>query len=244
MRRATHADAPAVQSVLATDPATWELLEGAPLRSDESLHLLAERPPGVTPDRKFVYVLDDLCVIDMVQGYPDPATWYLGVIFIAPGARNLGLGSRLIAQMAELARRGGGTALRLAVVAENTAARRLYDRLGFQLVARRPRNAQQVDVLELALSTAPTGFHVDAHCCTNCGTPQALAPHLFASLPDYASCCIVRQPRTDAELDLMCDVLAAQDLGCIRYFGEASEVLVKIRARGLGELGTQKIRTK
>ena len=155
LRLATQTDAAAIQAVLATDPVTWERLEGAVLRADEAEHLLAERPPGVTEDRKFVYLVDDTCVLDIVQGFPTPETWYLGLIFIVPSARGSGLGTRLLADTAERVRRSGGTALRLAVVAENVAARRLYDRLGFQFVARRPRGEHEVDVLELPLPAKP-----------------------------------------------------------------------------------------
>lgn len=150
LRRATLADLPAIQAVLATDPASWEQLEGTPLRPDEAVHLLAERPPGVPPERKHLF-LGDGVVIDLVDGYPDATTWYLGLIFIAPAARNAGLGTRLLSLAGEYARDNGGTALRLGVVAENVAARRLYDRVGFAFVARRPRGAQLVDVLERAL---------------------------------------------------------------------------------------------
>jgi ribosomal protein S18 acetylase RimI-like enzyme len=235
LRRATRADAPAIQAVLASDPAAWDLLEDAPLRADEAEHLLAELPPGVTEDRKYVYVIDDVCVIDMVEGYPTPETWYLGLILIAPGARNLGLGARLLSIIAERARRGGGTALRLAVVSTNVAARRLYDRLGFQLVARRQRRAREVDVLELALTRAPAGFHVEPDCCTRCGVPEHVAPTLFAFVPDSTGCHLVRQPQTDRELEQMVEVLHAQDLGCIRYRGNAPDVLARIRKRGLDE---------
>ena len=62
LRRATRADVPAVQAVLASDPATWELLEGAALRIDEAEHLLAARPPGVAEDFVYVHVFDDTCV--------------------------------------------------------------------------------------------------------------------------------------------------------------------------------------
>ena len=142
----------AVQAVLESDPATYALLEGAPPRADEAALLVEETPPGVPPERKQVWV-SETCVIDLVSGYPDAATWYLGLLFLAPHARNGGLGTRLVHAIVDFVRARGGHALRLAVVSTNVGARRLYDRLGFTHVARRQRQTsglqQDVDVLEL-----------------------------------------------------------------------------------------------
>lgn len=155
LRRATAADAPAIQAVIEADPATWAVLEGAPPRPDEAIHLLAEHPPGVTHDRTYVYIADDTCVIDLVEGFPDARTWYLGLVLLTPGARNRGLGTRLLEQLCAHVRRRGGRALRLAVVSTNTGARRLYDRLGFAFLVRKqrpsPAGVQELDVLERML---------------------------------------------------------------------------------------------
>jgi ribosomal protein S18 acetylase RimI-like enzyme len=171
-----------LQALLDADPATWAALEGAPPRPDEARHMLGDLPPGVAPDRKYVWIstlasraatsdaanaaTSDAAhtstpfvpdaVIDIVDGYPDPTTWYLGLIFIAPRARNAGLGAALLRALAEHVRANGGTAMRLAVVADNLAARRLYDRLGFVFVVRRSRplwtgGSHECDVLELRL---------------------------------------------------------------------------------------------
>lgn len=123
---------------------------------DAAAHLLRERPPGVPPERKHVYVADDVCVIDLVTGFPDEPTWYLGLLFLAPAARGQGLGTRVLDAIAAHVRAHQGHALRLAVVVENVRARRLYERCGFALVGRRARETargvQQVDVLELAIA--------------------------------------------------------------------------------------------
>lgn len=159
--RVTEADANGVrslQALLESDAHTWAALEGTPPRADEARQLIGERPPGVPPDRKHVWLCGAEVVIDIVDGYPDASTWYLGLIFIAPGARRAGLGTRVMRALADHVRARGGTALRLAVVTTNTGARRLYDRLGFTHVARRPRalwtgDTQECDVLQLQLHT-------------------------------------------------------------------------------------------
>ncbi|MBA3459212.1 MAG: GNAT family N-acetyltransferase [Deltaproteobacteria bacterium] len=237
LRRATRADAREIQIVLASDRESWQLLEGAPLRPDEATHLLAEVPPGVPLGRKYLWLGEDV-VIDVVKGYPDARTWYLGLIFIAPSARGAGLGTRLIEELCSYISERRGSWLRLAVVAENHAARRLYDRLGFQFVATRRRGTQQVDVLERMVvrphpEAAPGDFYVAPNCCTRCGVPPVHAPALFRD--GEAACYVAKQPNTD-ELPDMLEVMHYQEFDCVRYRGNDPEVLVQITKRGLRSL--------
>ncbi|MBA3457262.1 MAG: GNAT family N-acetyltransferase [Deltaproteobacteria bacterium] len=156
LRRATTADGPAIQAVLDDDPATWELLEGAPLVPNEGELMLPLVPPGGTIANKHLFVAEGACVIDLYAGYPQPHIWYLGLIFLTRAIRGEGLGTRVLACLAAFVRAHGGTALRLGVVAENAAARRFYDRLGFRHVFSKQRptpsgGLTDLDVLELAL---------------------------------------------------------------------------------------------
>ncbi|MFN0252578.1 MAG: GNAT family N-acetyltransferase [Kofleriaceae bacterium] len=171
----------AVQALLESDVATWTQLEGAPPRPDEALRLLEELPPSVPRTGKHVWIArarppregerpapdgridrDAIlreridAVVEVVEGHPDATTWYLGLIFVAPHARNAGLGAAAVQALCTHVRACGGSALRLAVVTTNTGARRLYDRLGFAHLARRTRttwtgDTQECDVLELQL---------------------------------------------------------------------------------------------
>ncbi len=242
LRRATVADVDAIQAILATDPPTWELLEGAPLRPDEAAHLLAELPPGVAPERKHVFVADGTCVVDLIDGFPDAATWYLGLIFVAPHARGSTYGTHLIDRLALDLPAAGARALRLAVVAENARARRLYERLDFRHVATRTRTsrtgvAQSVDVVERDLAhrhPAPGPWYVDDSCCTVCGVPAHLAPRLFANHPN--GCYVRRQPATAEDDARMFEVLETQDLDCIHYRGDDVDLLARLRARGMGRV--------
>lgn len=234
LRRATPADAPAIQAVLDSDAETWRMLEGAALRPDEAAHLLTEVPPGVPLARKYLWLGNDV-VIDVVEGYPDPRTWYLGLIFIAPRARGAGLGTCLIEELCSYISEHRGSWLRLAVVAENHAARRLYDRLGFQLVARRQRGTQDVDVLErMVVRPHPEaehgGFYVAPNCCTRCGVPPVHAPALFRD--GEVACYVAHQPDADQLADML-EVMHVQEFDCVRYRGNDAEVLVQITKRGL-----------
>jgi len=155
--RVVAAPPAALQALFARDPAYFERVEGAPLRADEGAALLVERPPSVPLEHKHVVIVDDLVVLDLLEGFPEPTIWYLGLIFVAPEARGRGLGTRVLEALATALRARGARGLRLAVAVTNPDARRLYDRLGFAFVARRPRTGWngavvEVDVLERALA--------------------------------------------------------------------------------------------
>lgn len=73
-------------------------------------------------------------------------------------------------------------------------------------------------------------FYVEDSCCTSCGVPWDRAPRLFDW--NEEQCWVKQQPRDDAELDTMLDVMSTQELGCIRYRGDNPDLL-----RRLSDLG-------
>ena len=157
LRRATPEDELAIQALFEADPAFFELSEGAPPRPNEARELADELLPGMPAEAKELYVIEHAAgpcaVVDLLAGYPDPQTWYLGLIFVAPYARGRGLGSALLEAMVTHVIASGGIRIRLAVVVDNHDARRLYNRLGFEFVDRRLRKtwtgvAIECDVLE------------------------------------------------------------------------------------------------
>src|SRR6185312_7051969 len=66
-------------------------------------------------------------------------------------------------------------------------------------------------------------FYVVDGCCTRCGVTWAIAPHLFQDTPE--GCFVKKQPANPGELDAMIEVLAVQDLDCVRYSGRDPVVL-------------------
>lgn len=151
-RSVSLADAPAIQALFAQDLDYWIHAEGAPLRPEEAQVILGERPPNTPAEAKHAFLVDDdVAFLDFCEGYPTPTTWFLGLIFIAPRARNRGFGTHLLESLATHVRTLGGTALRLAVATAHPDARRLYERLGFAFVEHRNRIIHTGDAIELAL---------------------------------------------------------------------------------------------
>ena len=95
-------------------------------------------------------------VIDLLRDYPSDQTWFVGLIFVAPERRNMGLGTRVIDAICEHVRDQGGQVVRLGVDRGNVRARALYERAGFHFIYERERAYASgfksiIDVLERAL---------------------------------------------------------------------------------------------
>jgi hypothetical protein len=79
-------------------------------------------------------------------------------------------------------------------------------------------------------NNAPGPFYVVDGCCTLCGVPE-YAPTLFELDLDQGNhCWVKKQPTTALELDEMLKVIAAADLGCIRYRGKDLDIIERLRS--------------
>jgi ribosomal protein S18 acetylase RimI-like enzyme len=88
-----------------------------------------------------------------------PGSLYISGIAVAPEWRGQGLGTRLLASVRERAQRLGCPSLSLICLAQNTGARRLYEREGFTVVDRRDIVPHPMihGTGEALLMTAPVG---------------------------------------------------------------------------------------
>lgn len=125
-------DAIAVQRLFDEDPAYFADINGHSITIEETR---AAIPPGRTRADKFIFAVakDDTVVglIDIIRGYPEPATWFLGFLFLGRGVRGAGLGRRALHAVYAWAKGQGAERLRLGVVEGNERARRLYATEGF-----------------------------------------------------------------------------------------------------------------
>ncbi len=93
------------------------------------------------PNRADPSVYDDMPAMFVpLQELEDLAlsTWYVNVLATYPDYRGQGFGSDLLAIAESLARRAGCSGLSIIVSDANEGARRLYERSGYEELARRP----------------------------------------------------------------------------------------------------------
>jgi ribosomal protein S18 acetylase RimI-like enzyme len=161
VRRLTDADAGAIQDLYVRCTAFVELVEGRPPTSREGQDLLHAKPPGVKDEDKLVFgIFDDgrmVGALDILRGYPDPETWYLGLLMLSPDTRNHGLGGQAYEAVRRWVGANGGKAVRLVVQAQNNAALRFWERQGFVVIGTATSGeggaASQVFRLEHRLTT-------------------------------------------------------------------------------------------
>jgi len=95
-----------------------------------------------------------------MRRYPDDATWWIGLLLLAPEARSQGLGEKVLRAFVEVVRAGGGRAIMLGVVEDNQQAYKFWARMGFELVRQtEPRQfgnkTQTVSVMRQSLEPNP-----------------------------------------------------------------------------------------
>ena len=110
----------------------------SPSAGEEEFH---DVPPGKSVDDKFVFGIvnqqnDLVGLLDVVHGYPDETTWWIGLFVLIPEARSQGLGQKIVQGFAEYVRVSRGQAIMLGVVEENTLAYRFWSRLGFESICK------------------------------------------------------------------------------------------------------------
>ena len=102
-----------------------------PLTAEWLVAQFASGPFWVWTDRD-----DVIQAMAGLKAMPDGMA-YLNRVATAPSIRGKGLSARLMAELIAIARTRGDTAMSLWVYGSNTIARRVYDRLGFRVVAQR-----------------------------------------------------------------------------------------------------------
>lgn len=115
----------AVQAVIESDPAYVERVTGLPPGPADAQSLLLMRPPDLPEDRKTVYGVRDgdgalVGLIDVLRGYPDEATAFVGLLQVRRDRQRRGLGRQAHAALLDVvAGWPEVTTLRLAIVATN-----------------------------------------------------------------------------------------------------------------------------
>jgi [ribosomal protein S18]-alanine N-acetyltransferase len=126
IRSATPADIPAMMSLErhAVTAAHW--------REEEYLRVFNEDMP-----RRIALILEEsVPVAFLVAGKLD-REWEIENVAVAPDARRRGLGTRLVGEFLDLARREGAARILLEVRESNAAARALYEKWAFVETGRR-----------------------------------------------------------------------------------------------------------
>lgn len=138
----SEADAPAVQTLLESNPGYTRRVSGRlPLPSD-GLEVLVDGPPDLTPERKHCFGawLDDTLVgvADVLQSWPNPQTAHIGLLLVHGEHEGEGIGRALHEHVLSAVRGWEGVdTLRLGIVETNAAgAGPFWSKLGYRPTGR------------------------------------------------------------------------------------------------------------
>jgi hypothetical protein len=109
---------------------------------------------------------------------------------------------------------------------ESVIAHQFSDASAFTLV--------MSDTIRPHPKNAPGDFYVEDGCCLYCGVPEVTAPEMFAWDGDH--CFVARQPATPRDFENMLEAMRMADLECVRYRGQAPDIVRSVVEYGQGYL--------
>ncbi|MFJ3383384.1 MULTISPECIES: GNAT family N-acetyltransferase [unclassified Curtobacterium] len=131
-------DVDALQELLESFPAYAERITGYPPGPSDALSAVISVPPGFDPaGKRSIGLLEDgqlVAFADVLLGYPDPATAYIGLLIVHGSRRGDGLGRRLHDAVIDRVRQEtGASRTRLGIVDSNAdVAEPFWTALGYE----------------------------------------------------------------------------------------------------------------
>ena len=143
----------------------FETYDGGMPSREALLADMTALPPGTSPDAKTLvgtFRGDELVAyLDVVAGYADGHTWYIGLLLIAATERGQHLGTALAGATGRAAACAGATRLMMGVYDANAPARAFWTRCGFSPDGHVPdyvnRGGQIQPVTRFAKALIPPG---------------------------------------------------------------------------------------
>ena len=140
VRRLTEADIPAILALQAGNPQFFRY--HPPLPSESSIREdLSALPPGKTAaDKYYVGFFSGeqlIAVLDLILGYPDAQTAFLGFFMTASAVQKKGIGSAIISDVRTCCKELGFARLRLAIDEGNPQSKAFWTKNGFRKTGER-----------------------------------------------------------------------------------------------------------
>ncbi len=115
----------------------FELVEGQPGGTTTADEILGPLPSHVATGTKRVVGVEReqrlVGVVEILEGFPGPNEWQIGLLLISPRVRGTGLGTDTWLGAGSWISRQGGKLVRLVVQKQNPAARRFWEKHGFNV---------------------------------------------------------------------------------------------------------------
>lgn len=134
VRYLTGAELPALERLCRSNPLYYRCIGEEP-DAEALREMLSLLPPGKDPDSKYFvgFYKNErlLAVLDLIDGYPDGQTAYIGFFMVDAARSGRGLGTALIGELCEYLRAAGFSRVRLAYGVNNPQAARFWTKNAF-----------------------------------------------------------------------------------------------------------------
>jgi ribosomal protein S18 acetylase RimI-like enzyme len=128
---------------------------GAEISKDQVLNDLHITPPGVDiADKYYVGFFNGeemVAVLDLIDGYPEPAIGYIGFFMMNVALQGKKIGSAIIQDVCSYLKQIGKTAIRLAIAKDNPQANHFWKKNGFTVIKEVERDGWTILVAEKKL---------------------------------------------------------------------------------------------
>jgi RimJ/RimL family protein N-acetyltransferase len=163
--RLTPEDAPDLQDLFERCSDFHELSEGVPTGPTAGADELLAKPEGKQLSDKHSFGIrartgELIGYIELMRDYPAERQWWIGLLMLDPHSRAQGLGTRIHRAAMDFVGANGGTLMQIAVLEQNPAAQRFWQRQGYEEIRRVPYVADtgkqsRLIVMRRELSAAP-----------------------------------------------------------------------------------------
>ena len=144
-------DVDAVLNITAGNPLFYEYTEARGTR-EAILSDMQALPPGKAPEDKYYFGFFEadhlLAVMDLIDGYPDEETAFIGFFMMDPRFQGKGIGSGIIRDACAYLQQQGFTKVRLCINKGNPQSSRFWHRSGFQDLYEAERGNETVIIAE------------------------------------------------------------------------------------------------
>ena len=130
-------DADAVLAICKENPLFYNYCSMKPVRED-IIKDMQITPPGIgLKDKYYIGFYKDetlIAVMDLIDGYPDAQTAYIGFFMLCKAMQGQGVGSGIINEVLSYLKTAGKTAVRLAINRGNPQSTHFWKKNGFTVI--------------------------------------------------------------------------------------------------------------
>ena len=135
VRKITEDDVDDIIAIMQGNPLFYEYTDARPTRDDLKRDMTALPNGKSIEDKYYIGFFDDnelIAVMDLIDGYPDEDTAFIGFFMMAPKEQGKGTGSRIIEEVSKTLKDAGFTRTRLAINKGNPQSSSFWKKNGFE----------------------------------------------------------------------------------------------------------------